>query len=76
MIVVYMCVINLGKEPGTKAYRLYDPKGRRVHVSRDVTFGQEKAWPWESLKDNDIDQTDYFYVNDVQLVDVENTREI
>lgn len=33
-----ICVVNLGKGPGTKAYRLYDPKEGEVHVSRDVTF--------------------------------------
>lgn len=39
-------VIHLGKEPGTKAYRLYDPVNKRVHVSRDVIFEEEKAWSW------------------------------
>lgn len=37
-------VVNLGKEPGTKAYRLYDPLTKRVHVSRDVTFEESKSW--------------------------------
>lgn len=37
-------VINLGKEPRTKAYRLYDPTRNKVHVSRDVKFKEEKSW--------------------------------
>lgn len=41
-------VVNLGKEPGTKAYRLYDPVSKRIHVSRDVVFEEAVAWPWEN----------------------------
>lgn len=41
-------VVNLGKEPGTKAYRLYDPITKRVHVSRDVIFEEAESWPWKS----------------------------
>ena len=39
-------VVYLGKEPGTKAFRLYDPEAKRVCVSRDVVFEEGKAWPW------------------------------
>lgn len=39
-------VINLGKEPGSKAYRLYDPVLKKVCVSRDVAFDENKAWNW------------------------------
>lgn len=48
-------VINLGKETGTKAYRLYDPVGKCLYVSRDVTFVETEAWPWdEETKSQDI----------------------
>lgn len=40
-------VVYLGKEPGTKASRLYDPISKRVHVSRDVTYQEDKHWLWE-----------------------------
>lgn len=40
------CVIHLGRESGTKAYRLYDPETGTVHISRDVVFDENKAWPW------------------------------
>lgn len=39
-------MVNLGKEPGTKAYRLYDPETEKVLVSRDVIFEEKKSWPW------------------------------
>lgn len=44
-------VINLGKEPGTKAYRLYDPENKIVHVSRDVVFEEKKAWNWKKFEE-------------------------
>ncbi|KAL8112462.1 hypothetical protein AgCh_019968 [Apium graveolens] len=42
-------VIKLGKEPGSKAYRVYDPENGTVHVSRDVIFEEKKGWSWERL---------------------------
>lgn len=44
-----VCVVNLGKEPGSKAYRLYNPVEKRVCVSKDVVFEEDKPWPWENL---------------------------
>ena len=40
-------MVLLGYEEGSKAYRLYDPKGGRVVVSRDVVFDKIAAWDWE-----------------------------
>lgn len=37
-------VINLGKEPRTKAYRLYDHVRKSVYVSRDVIIEEQKPW--------------------------------
>nr|GFB29164.1 zinc finger, CCHC-type [Tanacetum cinerariifolium] len=37
-------MIYLGVEEGSKACRLYDPKGKRKHVSRDVRFMETKPW--------------------------------
>ncbi|WZZ60567.1 hypothetical protein YC2023_060674 [Brassica napus] len=39
-------LVHLGTEPGSKAYRLYDPNSRRIVVSRDVIFDEEKGWNW------------------------------
>uniref|UniRef100_A0A8R7P947 Retrovirus-related Pol polyprotein from transposon TNT 1-94 n=1 Tax=Triticum urartu TaxID=4572 RepID=A0A8R7P947_TRIUA len=33
-------MVLIGYEPGSKAYRVYDPATRRVHVSRDVVFNE------------------------------------
>lgn len=35
-------LVHLGTEPGSKAYRLYDPTTRKVSVSRDVIFDENK----------------------------------
>lgn len=40
-------MVYIGKEPGTKAHRLYNPTTGRLHVSRDVVFEEEKGWYWE-----------------------------
>ena len=37
-------MVLLGYEEGTKAYRLYDPRGGKVVVSRDVVFNEKAAW--------------------------------
>ena len=34
-------MVLLGYAEGTKAYRLYDPRGGRVVVSRDVVFDKK-----------------------------------
>jgi hypothetical protein len=39
-------MVFIGYEPGTKAYRLYNPVTDRVHVSRDVVFKEGNAWNW------------------------------
>lgn len=36
-------VVTLGKEPGTKAYHLYDTNTNTIHVSGDVFFEEEKC---------------------------------
>lgn len=41
-------VVYLGREPGTKAHRLYDPEERKVLIRRDVVFVESKSWDWDS----------------------------
>lgn len=36
-------VVHLGREAGTKAYRLYDPVSGSVNISRDVVFDEGKG---------------------------------
>ena len=37
-------MVFLGYAEGTKAYRLYDPCGDMVLVSRDIMFDEKAAW--------------------------------
>ena len=41
-------LVHLGTEPGSKAYRFLDPKSKRIVVSRDVYFEDEKKWSWSN----------------------------
>lgn len=56
-----LAVINLGREPGTKGYRLYDPDQKRVYVSKDVTFEEGKAWDWEKYSDQGVSQVEVIF---------------
>ncbi|GKC20099.1 zinc finger, CCHC-type containing protein [Tanacetum coccineum] len=44
-------MIYLGIEEGSKAYKLYDPKGNRKHVSRDAKFMETKLWDWDNNRE-------------------------
>lgn len=39
-------VVHLGIESGSKAYRLLDLVGKRIVVSCDVIFDEDKRWTW------------------------------
>jgi hypothetical protein len=40
------CMIFVGYEPGSKAYRAYDPRTGCVHVTRDAVFDELAQWSW------------------------------
>jgi hypothetical protein len=37
-------MIFIGYEPGSKAYRAYNPVSKKVHVSRDIVFDEQASW--------------------------------
>lgn len=39
-------MVHLGIETGTKGYRMYDVKGRKLVISRYVTFEESRPWNW------------------------------
>ena len=43
-------LVHLGTEPGSKAYRLLDPVTKRIVVSRDVHFIEDKEWSWKETE--------------------------
>ncbi|GKC60833.1 ribonuclease H-like domain, reverse transcriptase, RNA-dependent DNA polymerase [Tanacetum coccineum] len=58
-------MVYLGNEPGSKAYRLFDPTTQRVCVSRDVKFKENETWDWkEYMRTQQIEEDDEFPNND------------
>ncbi|KAL8090355.1 hypothetical protein AgCh_039722 [Apium graveolens] len=45
-------VVYLGKEAGTKAYRVFDPVGDKVHVSRYIVIEEHKKSPLDDEENN------------------------
>lgn len=59
-------MVYLGKEPGTKAHRLFDPTTGRVSVSRDVIFEEAKSWDWNQKSESGTDKLGSFIIIDSQ----------
>lgn len=39
-------IVFIGYEPGTKAYRFYNPNTSKLVVSHDVVFEEDSEWDW------------------------------
>jgi hypothetical protein len=46
-------MIFVGYEEGSKAYRAYDPRTHRMHVTRDIVFNELAQWDWGAEEDRD-----------------------
>lgn len=56
-------LVHLGTEPGSKAYRLLDPSTKKIRVSRDVHFTEEKEWNWYEKDETEHTEPGEFIVN-------------
>nr|GEX24784.1 zinc finger, CCHC-type [Tanacetum cinerariifolium] len=45
-------LVYLGTQPGSKAYRLFNPVTKDMVVSRDVKFKEDEGWDWKGYLDN------------------------
>nr|GEV95975.1 ribonuclease H-like domain, reverse transcriptase, RNA-dependent DNA polymerase [Tanacetum cinerariifolium] len=69
-------MIYLGVEEGSKACRLYDQKGKRKHVSRDVRFMETKLWDWDNNGKETNTQDTFWASFVVEGVDNENPTKV
>lgn len=53
-------LVHLGTEPGSKAYRMFDPTTQRIIVSRDVVFDETKSWKWSNFDNEEIEKSGMF----------------
>jgi transposase InsO family protein len=58
----------LGISEESKAYKLYDPDKKKIIVSRDVVFDEDKSWNWS--------KSDQEQLNDVPHIDVDEVSEM
>lgn len=45
-------MVFLGYAEGTKGYRMYDPVSKKLSISRDVIFEENKGWDWNFERDS------------------------
>lgn len=65
------CVL-LGISEESKAYKLYDPIAKKVHISRDVIFAENEHWNWKfNSKDSSSLLDDSAESNSEELEEVE-----
>jgi hypothetical protein len=55
-------MVYIGYESSAKAYRVYDPVARHVHVSRDIIFDGNRSWDWSATMVDPAVRTSEFIV--------------
>ncbi len=64
--------IFVGYEPGSKAYRVFDPVSTRVRVTRDVVFDESAQWDWTTEEHTGMEQyADGFTIEYLVPIDIE-----
>ncbi|KAL8154924.1 hypothetical protein AgCh_000328 [Apium graveolens] len=53
-------MVHFGREPGMKAYRLFDLTRGKIYISRDVVFSEDKAWEWSFENQSGTSSTCHF----------------
>jgi hypothetical protein len=51
-------MIFVGYEEGSKAYRVYDPTPRKVRITRDVKFEEQRKWDWTGAANGTVPSLD------------------
>jgi hypothetical protein len=41
-------MIFIGYETGSKAYRFFDPEGKKLVISREAVFEEDRPWDWSA----------------------------
>lgn len=71
----FICVL-LGVSEESKGYRLYDPIAKKIVVSRDVIFEEEKQWDWdESYSDQILIDLEWGEASEVESEEEEEEEE-
>lgn len=69
----FSCVL-LGVSEESKAYRLYNPLTKRVVISRDVIFEEEKQWDWDASYEEQL-LMDLEWGDDESSIDMDDVNE-
>lgn len=54
----------IGYCENSKAYKVFDPNTKRVHISRNIQFFESKSWDW--LGDGDSAMQNFVPTTDVE----------
>ncbi|CAA7040776.1 unnamed protein product [Microthlaspi erraticum] len=69
------CVM-FGVSKESKAYRLYDPETKKILISRDVHFDENKDWNWEvNLQSNELSWEEVMTETEREVVDAADDHE-
>jgi hypothetical protein len=55
-------MVFIGYEPGSKAWRFYDPMVRHLHISHVAVFEEDRAWDSSKDEAGDVDSFRMEYV--------------